>query len=138
MDVFSKSKRSEVMRSVKSRDTGAELMVRSLLHSASFRYRLHRKNLPGNPDIVFPGRHKAIFVHGCFWHQHPDCHFADRPVSNPAYWNAKLDRNIERDANNIAALERLGWKALIVWECSLRNKSALLEELLRFLRNDSE
>lgn len=134
MDIVEKDKRSEVMRSVKSRDTKPEMLVRRMLHKAGFRYRLHAKNLPGKPDIVFPSKHKAILVHGCFWHQHPGCTLADRPTSNTDYWNPKLDGNIARDAKNIEALRESGWEVLIIWDCQTRDKDALLKELIKFLR----
>ena len=133
MDVFNKSERSAVMRSVKSKNTGAEMKVRRLLHAAGFRYFLHVKNSPGKPDIVFPRRKKAIFVHGCFWHQHPACRSAHRPASNTDYWNAKLDRNMARDESNLAALKELGWETFVVWECAIRDQDALLETLKSFL-----
>ena len=138
MDVYDKTTRSSVMRSVKSKNTGAEMVVRRLLHAAGFRYRLHRKDLPGKPDIVFPGRRKVIFVHGCFWHQHPNCHFADRPASNVNYWNTKLDRNVTRDTQNIAALKEQGWNVYVVWECKVRDTSQLLEALREFLNFPAE
>ena len=136
MDIFEKKKRSEVMSKVKSKDTGAEMTVRRLLHLAGFRYRLHRKALPGKPDIVFPGRKKVVFVHGCFWHQHADCRRAQRPQSNKEYWNKKLDRNQERDAANESLLIKLGWEVFIVWECRLKNRDALLEDLKVFLSTE--
>lgn len=128
-----KCDRSETMRRVKSSDTGAEMIVRRLLHSQGYRYRLHRKDLPGKPDVVFPGRKKIIFVHGCFWHQHQGCHYADRPASNTDYWNTKLDRNKQRDTENLEKLKTLGWNVLIVWECQLRDKEALQKTLTDFL-----
>ena len=133
MDIFKKNKRSEVMSKVKSKDTGAEMIVRRLLHRAGFRYRLHRKDLPGKPDLVFPGRKKVIFVHGCFWHQHADCRRAQRPQSNSDYWGKKLNRNVERDAANELLLIALGWEVFIVWECGLKDRDALLEDLNAFL-----
>jgi DNA mismatch endonuclease (patch repair protein) len=132
-DVYDAAKRSEVMRSVKSKNTKPEMEVRSLLHRAGYRYRLHRKDLPGKPDLAFPARKKAIFVHGCFWHQHPGCRAADRPASNNEYWNAKLNRNVARDAANLAALENMGWKVMIVWECEIKDRESLMARLRRFL-----
>ena len=131
--MFNKSDRSAVMRSVKSKNTGAEMKVRQLLHAAGFRYFLHVKNLPGKPDIVFPRRKKAIFVHGCFWHQHPGCRSAHRPASNSDYWNAKLDRNMARDERNLAILRESGWEIFVVWECDIRDQDTLLETLKSFL-----
>jgi DNA mismatch endonuclease (patch repair protein) len=123
------------MRAVKSKGTKPEIKVRRLLHHAGYRYRLHRKDLPGNPDIIFPGRRAAIFVHGCFWHQHPGCPHASRPSSNNAYWTKKLDRNVERDKRNILSLEEGGWRVLLLWECELKNPN-LLQAIEGFLRGE--
>jgi DNA mismatch endonuclease, patch repair protein len=136
MDVYDAQTRSAVMRAVKAKDTKPEMIVRRLLHRAGYRFRLHRANLPGKPDLTFPSRRKVIFVHGCFWHQHPGCRAADRPSSNTAYWRAKLDRNMERDKTTQEALERGGWRTLIVWECQTRNPDALLTLLTDFLNRD--
>ena len=133
MDVFDAKKRSSIMRLVKGKDTKPEMIVRRLLHGEGFRYRLHRADLPGKPDLIFPARHKVVFVHGCFWHQHPGCRHADRPSSNTDYWRAKLDRNIARDERTLAALKSEGWQAFIVWECETRNRVKLLQELKEFL-----
>jgi len=132
MDVFSAEQRSAVMRAVKSKGTKPEIKVRRLLYRAGYRYRLHRKDLPGNPDLVFPGRRSVIFVHGCFWHQHPGCPHAARPSSNNEYWMKKLDRNIERDKRNIASLAEEGWRVLVLWECEL-NSPRLLATVENFL-----
>lgn len=134
MDVIDKTQRSAVMRAVKSRNTDAEMQVRRLLRRTGFRYRLHCKELPGKPDIVFLGRRKVIFVHGCFWHQHPGCKRSLRPSSNTDYWQNKLNRNVERDAHNIIAIKAKGWEVLVVWECNIRDKDALLCELTEFLK----
>lgn len=133
MDKISSAKRSEVMRSVKSKNTDLEMTVRRLLHKAGFRYRLHRKDLPGKPDLVFPGKRKIIFIHGCFWHQHPGCRRATRPIAHADYWNAKLDGNIARDAQHINALHDKGWDTLVVWECDMRDEELLLRRLSQFL-----
>ncbi|OYT73681.1 MAG: very short patch repair endonuclease [Chloracidobacterium sp. CP2_5A] len=133
MDIVDRAKRGEVMRAVKSRDTRPEMIVRRMLHRAGFRYRLHDKKLAGKPDIVFPSRKKVIFVHGCFWHQHPGCRLADRPASNVDYWNAKLDGNVARDAKRLAALAASGWKSYVVWECQIRDAAKLLDDLSQFL-----
>lgn len=109
--------RSRMMAAVRGKDTGPERAVRSALSSAGYRYRLHRRDLPGSPDIVFPRYRIAVFVHGCFWHGH-DCPRGRRPVSNVAFWNAKLDRNLTRDRANRSALEAAGWTVVTVWECS--------------------
>lgn len=125
--------RSRTMRAVKSKDTKPELIVRRLVHRMGFRFRLHRKDLPGFPDIVFPSRKKIIFVHGCFWHGH-NCKRGNRlPSTNLDYWAAKLARNRQRDEDTLVELRRLGWSTYIVWECQLRELESLRAELLRFL-----
>ena len=125
--------RSRIMRAVKGKDTSPELTVRRLLHGAGYRYRLHRKSLPGKPDLSFPGRRKVVFVHGCFWHGH-GCKRGNRPPTrNAAYWRDKISRNRARDARHAMALERAGWSVLAVWECELRNKEALHQRLREFL-----
>jgi DNA mismatch endonuclease (patch repair protein) len=134
MDVYDAATRSSVMRAVKARNTKPEMKVRQLLHRAGYRYRLHRKDLPGRPDIVFPSKRAVIFVHGCFWHQHPGCPRADRPSSNNDYWTKKLDRNVERDKVNIAELKREGWKSLILWECEIKDAD-VLGRVTRFLKS---
>ena len=125
MDVYDAEKRSAIMRAVKSRDTKPEIKVRQLLHKAGYRYRLHRKDLPGKPDIVFPSKKVVIFVHGCFWHQHAGCPQAERPAANSDYWTKKLNRNMERDKTNIAALTNEGWRTLILWECEIKKGDVL-------------
>lgn len=111
------------------------MVVRRLLHSLGYRYRLHRKDLPGKPDIVFSSRRKVVFVHGCFWHSHnvPGCRNKRKPKSNAEYWLRKLERNQARDQANIAALDALGWSALVVWECKTKERPALAERLQAFL-----
>jgi DNA mismatch endonuclease (patch repair protein) len=124
-DVFSAEKRSAVMARVKGRDTGPELIVRRLLWRLGARYRLDRRDLPGRPDIVLPGRRLAIFVHGCFWHGH-DCARGGRvPKANRPYWTAKIGRNRARDIETGAALAALGWRVEVVWECELKDAAGL-------------
>jgi DNA mismatch endonuclease (patch repair protein) len=125
--------RSRTMRAVKSADTKPEMKVRRLLHSLGYRYRLHRKDLPGAPDIVFPARRKIIFIHGCFWHGHDCARGARVPVTNREYWLAKVGRNRARDGLTHEALLQAGWEVLIVWECSLKDRAALQEQLTDFL-----
>lgn len=132
MDRIPPDQRSEVMRQVRGKDTKPEIRVRRLLHRLGFRFRLHRDNLPGKPDIVLPKWRAVIFVHGCFWHQHPGCSRAARPTSNVEFWNKKLDRNVRRDAENIRQLEEAGWRVFVVWEC-LIGDDGIGPELSRFL-----
>jgi len=129
----SAEQRSRTMRAVKSRDTGPEMTVRKFLHAAGLRYRLHDRRLPGAPDLVFPARRVVAFVHGCFWHQHQGCPAADRPKSRLEYWTGKLDRNMARDQRNRAALEALGWRVAVIWECEAK-KPTELARLVRFIR----
>ena len=124
-DKFDAETRSRTMRAVKSKNTAPEMKVRRLAHAMGCRFRLHRKDLPGSPDLVFPKSRKAIFVHGCFWHQHPGCEAAARPKSRPDYWNRKLDGNVARDARHLAELAAAGWTALVVWECETRDPQRL-------------
>ncbi len=124
---------SEHMRRIRNRDTKPELAVRRLAYGMGYRYRLHRRDLPGTPDLVFAGRGKVNFVHGCFWHQH-DCRLGQKqPSTNRDYWLPKLARNVERDAENQTHLAQLGWEALIVWECDLKDTSAVRDRIKAFL-----
>lgn len=136
MDTFTREQRSENMRRIRSADTQAELTVRSLLHKAGFRFRLHDKRLPGKPDIVLRRYRTAIFVHGCFWHGHQNCKAGHRPKSNTEYWNKKLDRNLNRDAANAQVLRNLRWHRIVVWECELKDRDSLQRRLLSELSND--
>jgi DNA mismatch endonuclease (patch repair protein) len=132
-DRFSVAQRSANMRRIKGWDTRPELLVRRLAHAMGYRYRLHRKDLPGKPDLVFGPRRKVIFVHGCFWHQHEGCRGGRVPESNTDYWVPKLRRNTERDAAARAALEARGWGVLTIWDCETRDESALRMRLSSFL-----
>ena len=131
-DVYGPEKRSAVMRQVKGRNTTPELKVRKALTKLGARYRLHRKELPGNPDIVMPGRRLALFVHGCFWHGHDCARGARVPKQNRDYWVAKVARNVARDAKSREALAALGWRVETIWECELKDGEAL-EALLQNL-----
>lgn len=126
-DTVSRKRRSEIMASVGQKDTGPEKIVRSYLHKRGIRYRLHVKQLPGKPDLVFPGRRTVLFVHGCFWHGHDDkgCKLARIPKSNVAFWKSKIQGNQERDQRNYKALKDEGWRVLTVWECQLKDESNL-------------
>jgi DNA mismatch endonuclease (patch repair protein) len=132
-DVFTPEKRSAVMRRVKGKDTAPELTVRRALRRLGVGYRLHRADLPGKPDIAMPGRKLALFVHGCFWHGHDCARGARTPKANRPYWEAKIARNRARDAEHRAALQALGWRAVTLWECQLKDaehlEARLKEEL---------
>ncbi|EXJ16937.1 very short patch repair endonuclease [Imhoffiella purpurea] len=132
-DKISPQARSEVMRRIRKRDTKPELALRRLVHGMGYRYRLYRKDLPGSPDLVFPGRRAMIFMHGCFWHQHPGCRLARQPKSRPDYWLAKLARNVERDAEVRAQLAALGWKVLVIWKCEITDPGLVGERVAAFL-----
>ena len=131
-DTRSPEQRRRIMQSVGTRDTGPEMVVRRLLHRLGYRYRLHRRDLPGTPDIVLPGRRKIILVHGCFWHGH-GCKKGRLPKSKPEYWGPKIARNRERDAEKQRALRDLGWDVLAVWQCEVADEAILAERLTQFL-----
>lgn len=134
-DKLSKTRRSENMAAIRSGGMKPEMIVRSVTHGLGYRYRLHRKDLPGKPDLVFGPKQKVIFVHGCFWHQHndPSCKIARRPKSNLDYWGPKLQRNVDRDAKSEAELAAAGWDVLTVWECETKDRDALAERIRTFL-----
>lgn len=125
--------RSENMRRIRSKNTVPEMAVRRLVHGMGYRYRLHRRDIPGKPDLAFPGRRKVIFIHGCFWHQHPGCREGRPPRSNAAYWLPKLERNQWRDKAALEQLSASGWQALVVWECETKDVDALIERVRVFL-----
>lgn len=133
MDRLTPARRSWLMSRAGSKDTKPELVVRRLVFAMGYRYRLHAKRLPGSPDLVFPGRKKVIFVNGCFWHGHPGCRYGRLPKSRVEFWSLKIDRNRERDRENIASLEADGWRVLTVWQCELREPERLCEKLREFL-----
>ena len=132
VDVFDEVKRSAIMARIKAEDTKPEIAVRRIAFSLGYRYRLHRKDLPGKPDLVFPRLGKIILVHGCFWHQH-SCKDGRTPSSNKDYWIPKLERNTERDRNNLNELCKLGWTCLVIWECELKNPARLTSRIEKFL-----
>lgn len=127
--------RSATMRAVKSKDTTAEMMVRRLVYGLGYRYQLHRKELPGKPDLVFAGRRKVVMVNGCFWHGHDCARGARQPKINCDYWKAKIGRNVARDVTNLTALQDAGWDVLTIWECETKtvNRPALEQRLRKFL-----
>ena len=137
VDHLDRESRSENMRRVKGKDTGPELTVRRALHGLGRRFRLHRKDLPGSPDIVLPKDRLAIFVHGCFWHKH-DCRAGNKvPVQNADYWSGKRERNVARDRRASDLLVALGWRVLLVWECQTKDLDSLRARLDAFLRGES-
>lgn len=138
VDIVDAATRSRMMSGIRGVDTRPETFLRKALHRAGFRYRLHAATLPGRPDIVLPSRRVAIFVHGCFWHRHEGCHWCTVPASNIEFWRSKFERNVERDRRAIDALQGLGWRTGIVWECGLRKPYAeattgLVEDWIRSL-----
>jgi DNA mismatch endonuclease (patch repair protein) len=122
-----------VMRGNRGKDTRPEVALRQHLHRLGYRFRVHSRHLPGTPDIVFPARGAAIQVHGCFWHQHPECRWAVRPRTRIEYWLPKLQRNAERDRESADRLQALGWRSMVVWECELSNMQRLSPRLSEFL-----
>lgn len=142
MDKYDKATRSKMMAAVASKHTKPEIIVRSLLFRAGFRYRLHKRNLPGRPDMVLPKYNAVIFVHGCFWHFH-GCNSSRMPSSNKDYWHPKIKRNLERDQQHIEQLLNDGWRVLTIWECAIRGKqklepSALLARVIQWLNSNKQ
>ena len=123
MDTLDPEQRSRNMSLVRGKNTAPEMLVRRVAHRMGLRFRLHRKDLPGRPDLVFPRYHLAVFVHGCFWHRHPGCSRASTPSTRTDFWRAKFDANTLRDQRQIRALESLGWSVLVLWECELKNET---------------
>ncbi|MGI4816021.1 MAG: very short patch repair endonuclease [Janthinobacterium lividum] len=132
-DSLSPSRRSANMSRIRAKNTKPEMVVRQLLHSMGYRYRLHVKDLPGKPDIVFRGRKKVILVHGCFWHQHSACREGRLPGTRPEYWIPKLGKNVERDRTHSERLREAGWEQLVIWECDITEQDELASRLRRFL-----
>jgi len=133
MDIVDTATRSRMMSGIKGRNTRPELIVRRFLHASGYRFRLHRRDLPGSPDIVLSRFKTCIFVHGCFWHRHQDCRYATTPKTRTEFWNAKFDANVERDNRARAALVALGWQVITVWECELKRPEAALKRVLEIL-----
>lgn len=134
-DTLDPDQRSNRMSRIRGKDTGPEMVVRRITHGMGYRYRLHVKDLPGCPDLVFRKRRRVIFVHGCFWHRHPDpsCKLARLPKSRLDFWLPKLERNAERDRENIWKLKLMGWDVLVIWECQLKDQTSLRERIRAFL-----
>jgi len=133
VDNLSRAERSEIMARVRSTDTRPEMLVRKLVYALGYRYRLHARELPGRPDIVFRKRAKVIFIHGCFWHRHTRCALARLPKSRLDFWLPKLEGNKRRDDRNRRELQRMGWKVLTVWECQLNRPARMADRIRRFL-----
>lgn len=129
MDKLDPERRSANMAKVRGKDTGPEIRVRRIAHRMGLRFRLHRKDLPGRPDLVFPRHSLVVFVHGCFWHRHEGCRRATTPSTRQEFWQAKFDANIERDRRQIHELNALGWRVLVLWECELKDETAIEDEL---------
>ena len=137
-DVLSKEQRKRCMSHIKSKDSKPELLVRQFLFANGFRYCLHRKDLPGKPDVVLPKYKTVIFINGCFWHGHPDCRYSSFPQTNREFWETKILGNIQRDTYNKSKLEELGWKVIEIWQCQLKPKTKenTLNQLLKILKDE--
>lgn len=133
VDKLDPARRSENMRRIRSKGMAPEVFVRRLVHGLGFRFRLHRKDLPGKPDLVLPRLKKVVLVHGCFWHQHSACREGRMPGTRLEYWKPKLEGNQARDAANLKALKKAGWTTLVVWECETKDQERLTRRLRRFL-----
>jgi DNA mismatch endonuclease (patch repair protein) len=136
MDILAPEQRSSLMSRIRGKDTGPEMKVRRLAHALGVRFRLHRRDLPGSPDLVFPSHRKVIFVHGCYWHRHQGCRYAYSPKSNATFWQSKFEGNVIRDRRAIDSLEALGWDVLVIWECETQNMETLRLRLLEFLKKN--
>ena len=132
VDNLSPEERSRLMSRVRGKDTKPEMVVRRLAHRLGYRFRLHRRDLPGSPDLVFPGRKKVVFVHGCYWHRH-DCKKATTPKTNVDFWQKKFDDNIMRDNKNLSDLAEMGWETMVVWQCEAEKPDDLADRLIEFL-----
>ena len=135
-DIVDSRRRSELMAGIRTRDTVPELAVRRIAHRMGLRFRLHRKDLPGRPDLVFPRHRLAVFVHGCFWHRHDGCRYAYIPKSRIAFWTEKFASNVARDTRQEVALRALGWRVLVIWECEARRKTEVERRLAALIRGE--
>ena len=126
------------MSRISGGNTKPEIVVRKMLHSMGYRFRLHSRRLPGTPDVVLPRHHKIVFIHGCFWHGHKNCSRAKRPVSNEDFWNKKIEANIKRDNIAVKELRNSGWEVLIIWQCETKDHDVMLNKLLNFMTNISQ
>jgi len=133
-DIVDKSTRSRLMSGIRSKNTQPELVVRSALHMTGCRFRLHRSDLPGRPDLVLPKYRVTVFVHGCFWHRHPGCRLTYMPKSRIAFWRRKFQENIQRDRKVMSALSKLGWRTIVIWECETRDALHINRKMLRIAK----
>lgn len=138
MDIVDQATRSRIMAAIRGKNTGPEIAVRRFLHAHGYRFRIHRKDLPGKPDIVMPKLRTCIFVHGCFWHRHPDCKYAYTPKSRLDFWLPKFAKNVERDEVAQAALSALGWNVTVVWECETKRLDSLSRKIFDALAASSQ
>lgn len=129
MDIVSAKQRSQMMAGIKGKGTRPELAVRRIAHGMGFRYRLHRRDLPGTPDLIFPRLRIAIFVNGCFWHRHHNCKYSYTPKSNTEFWNRKFEANVARDAKTTSELQKMGWRVSVIWECQTTDPVELRKDL---------
>ena len=136
MDVHTKQQRSYNMSRIRGKDTKPEMIVRSIVHRMGYRYALHRRDLPGRPDMVLTKYRKIIFVHGCFWHMHKCRYGKVKPATNAKFWQSKREGNAARDKRNLRKLRKDGWKVLVIWECHTRNTKKLIDKLCKFLNSD--
>ena len=136
-DIMDSKRRSDLMAGIRNRDTAPELAVRRIAHRMGLRFRLHRKDLPGRPDLVFPKYRLAVFVHGCFWHRHEGCRHASTPKSRIAFWTEKFAANVERDARQEATLRALGWRVLVIWQCETTDKAAVERRLAALIQGET-
>ena len=136
MDIVSKEKRSEMMSHIKGKNTKPEIAVRKMIYKMGYRYRLHRKDLPGKPDIVFGPMNLALFVNGCFWHRHVNCKYAYNPKTRKNFWNKKFTDTIKRDIKNRIELEKLGWESAVIWECETLDQDVLKDRILNIINSE--
>ncbi|MEH6800039.1 MAG: DNA mismatch endonuclease Vsr [Halopseudomonas sabulinigri] len=136
-DIVDSATRSRMMSGIRGKDTAPELTVRRFLHARGYRFRLHRKDLPGSPDLILTKHRLVIFVHGCFWHRHPGCFYATSPATRRDFWQNKLNRNAQRDEEQRLLLAGLGWRVLVVWECGIRHAADEMEEIAHFIDGDT-
>ena len=135
-DIVSREKRSEMMSRIKGKNTQPEIAVRKMIYKMGYRYRLHRKDLPGKPDIVFGPMNLALFVNGCFWHRHGNCKYAYNPKTRKNFWNKKFTDTIKRDVKNRIDLERLGWQSAVIWECETLDQDVLRKRIMKIINNE--